>query len=310
MKILIIDDMHPSIVPLLQAIHVEVDYQPNITKEEVLEKINAYQGVIFRSKTKINAVFLEKATNLKLIARAGAGIDNVDMDEIQKRNIYLCNAPEGNRDAVAEHTLGLLLGLMNNIHTANQEIKTKKWLRYENRGFEIKNKTIGIIGYGNIGHEVAKRLSAFGCEILAFDKHKHNYQDNYAKEVDLDTIFQKANIVTLHIPMDKENKNWVNTDFFQKFQHNIWFLNTSRGEIVVQQDLIHALKNGKVLGAGLDVLTNEKLNTLSETEEKEFEFLASHPHVLLTPHVAGWTYESYQRINEVLVKKIDDFLKK
>ncbi len=296
--------MHPSILPLLASIHIEGHYFPDIKRAEILVKISDYEGLIFRSKTKIDPELLNHALKLKIIARAGAGVDNVDLEEIQKRNIVLCNAPEGNRDAVAEHALGLLLGIMNNMRVAHQQITEKKWLRYENRGFEIKNKTIGIIGYGNIGHEVAKRLSGFGCEILAFDKHKKNYSDNYAQEVDLDTIFQKADIISLHIPLNKENKNWVNADFFQKFQHNIWLINTSRGEIIVQNDLVNALKSGKILGAGLDVLENEKLETLTPQQLADFEFLANSPNVFLTPHVAGWTYESYQRINEVLVGKI------
>ncbi len=312
MKFLIIDDMHPSILPLLAEIQVEVDYLPDIKRDEILAKISEYEGLIFRSKTQIDAELLEKAANLQIIARAGAGLDNVNLEEVQKRNIHLCNAPEGNRDAVAEHTIGLLLGMMNNMQTAHQEISNGKWLRVGNRGYEIKNKTVGIIGYGNIGREVAHRLSSFGCEILAFDKNKKGYltaeyADKLVQEVDLDTIFQKAHIISLHIPLNKENKDWVNTAFFEKFKHNIWFINTSRGEIVVQNDLVNAIKQGKILGAGLDVLENEKLHTLTPTQKDDFDFLTHQPNVYLTPHVAGWTHESYLRINEVLVKKIKDF---
>jgi D-3-phosphoglycerate dehydrogenase len=307
-KILIIDEMHSSIIPLLKELDVEVLYEPHLKRDEILPKLKHVFGVIVRSKTLIDKEFLNYAQNIRFIARAGAGIDLIDMETIAKRNILVINAPEGNRDAVAEHTLGLLLNLMNKINHSYQEVKNYIWKREANRGFEIKNKVVGIIGFGNTGREVAKRLASFDCEIIAFDKNKKNFTDTKAKPCTLEDIFKHADIVTLHIPLNAENYHWVNEKFFNQFQKNIWFLNTSRGEIVVTKDLIEALKNKKILGAGLDVLENEKLATFSNTQKEEFEFLTQQNNVIITPHVAGWTFESYERINEVLVNKIKDII--
>ncbi|TAE75100.1 MAG: phosphoglycerate dehydrogenase [Bacteroidetes bacterium] len=308
-KILIIDDMHLSILPLLEKLDFEVVYLPDIQRNEIFLELKDIFGIIIRSKTKIDEEFLNHAQKLAFVARAGAGLDLIDVDLAKKKNIHLLNAPEGNRDAVAEHTLGLLLNVLNKINLSDKEIRNKIWQREKNRGFEIKNKTIGIIGFGNIGQQVAQRLSSFECKILAYDKNKKDFSNTKAKEATLLEIFEQTDILTLHIPLDKENFGWINKDFLARFKKPIWLINTARGEILSLEALIEGLESGKIIGAGLDVLENEKLNTLSVSQQKNFEYLSHSHQVILTPHVAGWTYESYQRINEVLVEKIDNLMK-
>ncbi len=307
-KILIIDDMHLSIFPLLEKLDFEVIYKPTIQRNEIFLILNDIFGLIVRSKTLIDEGFLSYAHSLAFIARAGAGLDLIDITITKNKNIHLLNAPEGNRDSVAEHTLGLMLNLLNKISLADKEIRNKIWKREENRGFEIKNKTIAIIGFGNIGQEVAKRLSSFDCKILAYDKNKKDFSKTSAQESTLSQIFEETDILTLHIPLDKENLAWVNADFLANFKKPIWIINTARGEILCLEALIEGLESGKIIGAGLDVLENEKLHTLSITQQKHFEYLSHSNQVILTPHIAGWTYESYERINTVLVEKISDLM--
>lgn len=309
-KILIVDDMHLSILDRLEKLDLEVIYQPTIQRNEILTLLKNISILIIRSKTKIDAEFLRYAPNLECIARAGAGLDLIDVELATQNNILLLNAPEGNRDAVAEHTLGLMLNLLNKISIADREIRDKIWKREENRGFEIKNKTIGIIGFGNVGREVTKRLANFDCKILVYDRNKKDFTNTKAQEATLTQIFEETDILTLHIPLDKKNLKWVNKDFLDQFKKPIWLINTARGEILCLDALVEGLKNGKIIGAGLDVLENEKLNTLSAIQQQNFDYLAQSPQVILTPHVGGWTYESYERISEVLGDKIELYLSK
>ncbi len=306
---LIIDDMYPSIIKILEDLGIETDYEPTISREEILEKINKYDGVIVRSKIKLDKEFLTKATKLKYIARAGAGKDNIDLETAESMGIAILNAPEGNRDAVAEHVIGLLLNLLNKISSSDKEIRNGIWKREDNRGVELGSQTVGIIGFGNTGREVAKRLTSFGCKVLAYDIRGIKYSELGVTISSLETIFQDADIVSLHIPLDDHNRNLVNKEFFSKFSKPIWLINTARGEIVNTADLLDKIKSGKVLGAGLDVLENEKLNSLSPTQKKDFDELTSLPNILLTPHVAGWTFDSYRKISEVLGRKIALFYK-
>lgn len=303
-KILIVDDMHLSILKMLENLDFEVIYQPTIQRNDIFLIIKDVFGLIIRSKTKIDAEFLGYASHLHFIARAGAGLDLIDVALALQNNILLLNAPEGNRDAVAEHTLGLMLNLLNKISVADKEVRNKIWEREQNRGFEIKNKTIGIIGFGNIGQEVAKRLANFDCKILVYDRSKKDFSNTKATESTLAQIFEETDILTLHIPLDKKNLKWVNKDFLQKFKKPIWLINTARGEILCLEALIEGLESGKIIGAGLDVLENEKLNTLSSLQQLHFDYLTQSKRVILTPHVGGWTYESYERISEVLAQKI------
>ncbi|TAH27062.1 MAG: phosphoglycerate dehydrogenase [Cytophagales bacterium] len=303
-RCLIIDEMHPSILPLLDQIGVQVEYLPSIDRKGILAIISSFHGIIVRSKIDLDLDFFKHADNLKFIARAGAGMDRIDLEEAKKRNIILINAPEGNSNALAEHALSLLLNLMNKIKTSDSEISRKIWRREENRGYELEGKVAAIIGYGHMGKAFAKKLSLLGCKVIAYDKYLINFSDQYVQEASLEEVLNKCEILSIHIPMNTENHQFINQGFFNKIQKNIWFINTARGEVLETRALINALNNGKVIGAGLDVLENEKLHQLTEQQKKDLRDLLSIDSVILTPHVGGWTYESYERINRVLVNKI------
>jgi len=303
-KCLIIDDMHPAIFPFLEEVGFTIEYSPEIERNEVLQIVGKYEGIVVRSKLKLDKSFLAKANQLKFIARAGSGKDNIDEVEAEKLGIQLLNAPEGNRDAVAEHAIGLMLNLLNNIRIADQEVRRGIWNREPNRGTELGFKKVGIIGYGNTGRAISKKLASFGCEILAYDSNPEQVPEVGSRLVDMETIFAEAEILSLHIPLNEQNKHLVTKEFFARFAKPIWFVNTARGELVKTQDLIDALKTRKVLGAGLDVLENEKLEKYSEQEKAQFAELAVFPNVIFSPHIAGWTHESYRKISEVLGQKI------
>lgn len=300
--------MHPSIIAELSAIGLDVDYRPEITEKEVQNCIENYEGLVVRSKIYIDSTILNKATKLKFIARAGAGLDQIVEEEVKKRNIILLNAPEGNRDAVAEHAIGMLLALMNNMHRADYEVRHGIWKREANRGYEIGGKTIAVIGYGHTGKAFAKRMKAFDCEILAFDIHHTLHGDNFAKEATMSEIYEQADIVSLHIPLTYHTKYLVDSAYLEKFKKKIWVVNTSRGPVINLNHLLDKIDEGKVLGAALDVLENEKINDFKTQEPQLFERMVSNPKLLLTPHVAGWTFESYQKINDALISKIKKIL--
>jgi len=306
---LIIDDMHTSIISMLEASGIQTDYEPQISREAILERIKNYEGIIVRSKIKIDHEFLNKASNLKYIARAGAGKDNIDTELAEKMGITILNAPEGNRDAVAEHVIGMILNLINKISSSDKEVRNNIWKREANRGKELSNLTVGIIGFGNTGRAVAKRITCFGCKVLANDIREVQNPEPGVINSGLQDFFDQADIVSIHIPLDSHNRSFINKDFFSKFKKPIWFINSARGEVVNTHDLVQELNSGKVLGAGLDVLENEKLESLTEDQRNDFEALCAMPNVILTPHVAGWTHESYKKISEVLGLKIDQFYK-
>lgn len=304
MHILIIDKMHPSLVPMLAEKGHVADYEPDITRTEILNRIAGYDGIIVRSKTIMDEQLLQRATRLRFIARAGAGLDQIDVGAVAKRNIRLFNAPEGNRDAVAEHAVGMLLCLMNGIHVADRQVHNQIWDRESNRGVELKGKTVGIIGYGNTGREFARRIRAFGCEVLAYDKYLENFSDGFARESTLEAIFGQAQVVSLHVPLTPETDRWLAQPVYNRFIHGFFLINTSRGEVVPLTDLRQAIESGIVRGACLDVLENEKLDTMTPGQREDFDYLCRSGKVIFTPHVAGWTHESYVKINEVLVGKI------
>ncbi|MDJ1471990.1 NAD(P)-dependent oxidoreductase [Xanthocytophaga flava] len=304
MQILVIDKMHASLLPMLGEKGYAVNYQPDISRAEVLETISNYEGIIVRSKMQLDEAFLERATKLKFIARAGAGLDQIDVDAVLKRDIQLFNAPEGNRDAVAEHAMGMLLSLMNHLSRTDRQVRSLVWDREGNRGTELKGKTVGIIGYGNTGHEFAKRIKAFGCNVLAYDKYLKEFSDEWVEESTLEEICDQAQVVSLHVPLTSETNRWFNEAMFDNFRHSVFFINTSRGEVAPFVALQAAIEKGKILGACLDVLENEKLKTLTSEQQSAFAYLAQSDKVLFSPHVAGWTHESYVKINEVLVHKI------
>ncbi|WP_250631245.1 2-hydroxyacid dehydrogenase [Rhodoflexus caldus] len=303
-RVLIIDTMHESLLPMLEKAGFAPDYLPQITRAEILDIVGHYQVMIVRSKTPIDAELLGKATQLEVLARAGAGTDQVDMAALQACNIALINAPEGNRDAVGEHAMGMLLALMNKLLQADAQVRQKIWQREANRGYELMGKTVGIIGYGHMGQSFAKRLSGFGCRVLAYDKYKSGFSDTYATEASLEQLWAEAEVLSLHVPLTAATRGWINTDFFNRFAHPIWFVNTARGEIVPLASLREALQSGKLRGACLDVLEQEKLDKLTPAQAVDFEWLTQQPNVIFSPHVAGWTYESYERINRVLVDKL------
>lgn len=302
--VLIADEMHLSLMPMLVKLGFMPDYQPKIGRAEIIENLNNYIGLIIRSKTFVDAELLQNAQQLRFIGRAGAGLDLIDIPYVESKNIALFAANEGNRVAVAEHVLGMTLCLMNNILIADREVRSGVWEREKNRGFELMGKTVGIIGYGNNGSETAKRFRAFGCKVLAFDKYKSGFSDEFVEESSMDRIFKEVDILSLHIPLTSESNKWVDAKFLSKFSKNIILINAARGEIVSLNDLAKSITNGKVRGACLDVLENEKLQKLSDEQKASFEKLTASERVIFTPHIAGWTFESYIKINEVLIEKI------
>lgn len=307
LQILIADEMYPSIVPMLEERGFRVAYQPAITRQEMLECIAPYQGLIIRSKTNLDKPMLDKAVNLRFIGRAGAGLDLIDLEVVEQRGIHLMNAPEGNRDAVAEHAVAMLLGLLNHLLRADRQVRQGIWKREANRGTELGGKTVAIIGYGNTGRAFAKRLSSFGCRVLAYDEYLTDYSDACARESGMAEIFEQADVLSLHVPFTEKTRYLVNEVYLNRFRKNIYIINTARGEVLEMKALLASLQSGKVLGACLDVLENEKLATLTPEQRTVFEMLAQSDRVIFTPHVAGWTNESYSRINDVLVEKIEQW---
>lgn len=305
-QVLIIDDVHEMLIDGLKQIGYEVIYLPDATRIDLLHHITTAIGLVVRTKTQIDAEVINKGNNLKFIARAGAGLDNIDEAAAQAKNIIVFNAGEANADAVGEHTLGMMLSLFAKISKANNEVRTGLWDREGNRGEELAGKTIAIIGFGNTGKAVAKKLSGFDVNVLAYDKYLKNYVNQYAKEATMDEIFEQADVLTLHIPLTQETKSMVNSDYLQKFSKPIWLFNMCRGEVVVTKDVIELMELQKIKGAGFDVLENEKLNNMSEEEKIWFSYIAASDKTVLSPHVAGWTKESYFKISAVLLKKIKD----
>lgn len=304
MKILIIDDMHLCILDLLKKAGHEVEYLPEITANKVADKLGDVEGLIVRSKVKVNEELLKNATKIKFIARAGAGTDNLDEKFLEQKGIKILNAPEGNRDAVGDHTMALILGLTNRIVMGNNQIGRGIWDREGNRGDELSEMTVGIYGFGNTGQAVAKRLVGFGSTVLAFDKYHPENKVKNCKNVDEAELLERVDLISFHIPLTYETKGMINDKFLTSFNKDIYLINTSRGEILDHSALISGLKSGKIRGAGLDVFENEKFDTLNEDQKLRLNTLTSLPNVIMTPHVAGWTKASYRKISEVIASKI------
>ncbi|MEO9871333.1 NAD(P)-dependent oxidoreductase [Ekhidna sp.] len=303
-RILIADDMHEMILPLLREAGYEPVYLPVIDRAGILEIIHQFEGLIIRSKTSVDREVLDLATNLKFVARAGAGVDKVDQTYLESKGIKMINAPEGNRDALAEHALGMLLSLLHRISSSFEEIKKGIWNREGNRGIELKGKIVGIYGVGNMGYAFASKLSALGCEIIGYDKFKGDFPGGFIKNVGLDELREKAEILSLHVPLNDDTRHLFTESYLRKFKNLKVIINTARGEILDTQGLIKMLEDRTIYGAGLDVLENEKLNSYSDEERAQLNQLSSLPNVLITPHVGGWTFESYQRISQVIAEKI------
>lgn len=302
--ILIADEMHPSLFAMLNEAGYTYDYQPKIARAELITALAPFTGLIIRSKTTVDDELLSQAPNLRFVGRAGAGLDLIDLKATERQGIAVFHAGAGNRDAVAEHVVGMLLALLANILKADREVRQGIWDREGNRGYELGNLTVGLIGYGNNGRATAQRLSGFGCRVLAYDKYLTDYGDTYAEEATLVDIMAKADVLSLHIPLTDETRMLVNDAFIDQFAKPFYFINIARGEIASLASVVRGLGSGKLRGACLDVLENEKLAKLTPDQQQAFDYLRQSDRVVLTPHVAGWTHESYVRINEVLVGQI------
>ena len=304
MKILLLDKNHPLITEQLSEKGFVLEEDFSSSYEQVLEKIHLYEGIIIRSRIPLDAYFLEKAKNLKIIARVGAGMENIDIAKAQELGIKLINSPEGNKDAVAEHVIGTLLVLMNRLFISSNEVKKGIWLREENRGEEILGKTFGIIGYGNMGKAVAKRLSGFGCKTIFYDI-KPNLSDEFATQVSLQELQENADILSLHTPLTEDTLYMIDEEFISKMKKNFYFINTARGKNLKTSALVNAFKSGKIKGACLDVLEYEKTSFENlETKNEDLEYLLNSEKAIITPHIAGWTHESKIKLAQVIVDKI------
>ena len=305
MKILHLDTNHPLLLEQFSELGFENHEDYSSFKEEIEQKIHDYDGLIIRSRFPIDKQFLDKATNLKFIGRVGAGLENIDTQYAREKGVFLANAPEGNRNAVGEHALGMLLGLMNKLTKAHREVRKGKWDREGNRGVELDGKTVGIIGYGNMGKAFAKKLKGFDVEIICYDIVGGVGDDN-ARQVGILELQQKADVISLHVPENELSIGMINTEFIEAFKNPFWLINTARGKCVITEDLVTGLKSGKILGAGLDVLEYEKksFENMFTKRPKAFKYLRKANNVLLTPHVAGWTAESKEKLAQTIVDKI------
>lgn len=307
MKILFIDSNHPILHQTLEKAGHICDLNYKWTREEILTRIHEYDGIVIRSRIKINKEIIDKAGKLKFIARAGAGMENIDTVYAESKGIKCLHAPEGNRDAVAEHALGMVLSLFNNLCRANKEVREGKWVREGNRGIELMGKTVGIIGYGNMGSAFAERLKGFGVTVLVYDKYKKGFGTDFIQEVSLDKIFNETDILSLHTPLTDETHYLINDPFIKQFKKNIYIINTARGKSLNTGDLVSNLQSGKVLGACLDVLEYEMTsfeNLDASNLPAAFQYLIQSDKVMLSSHIAGWTHESNEKIAQILAEKI------
>lgn len=301
-RLLIVDDLHPLFKQEAEALGYVVSDEPLYTREQTLAAINEYEGLAIRTKFRVDRELLDAAPNLKWIARAGAGMDNIDEAYALAKGIQCINAPEGNADAVGEHAVGMLLSLLNKFRQADQQVRNQIWDREGNRGWELKGRTVGIIGYGHMGQAFAQKLQGFGVQVMAYDKYKTGFTDAFAREASMEEIVKHSDVLSVHVPLTRETKHLINEEYFYHFRKPIVLLNTSRGEVLDTFALLQALQEGKVLAAGLDVLETEKFPAMAA--QGWYSELIAQANVLLSPHVAGWTQESYRKISEVLAQKL------
>lgn len=302
MKILIVDDLHEILLEKFDQAGISYSYQPNYTRADAEKVISAYTGLIIRSKFQVDKYFIDLAPQLTFIGRSGAGMDNIDEEYAISKKITLFPANEGNRDAVGEHMIGMLLSLMNNLNRADQQIRKGIWLREENRGYELLGRTVALIGYGHNGQAMAKKLSGFGVKVIAYDKYKTGFSDHYATEVSMEEIVKQADILSFHIPLTRETKGLIDDEYLYHFRKPIFLLVGARGGIVNIPSVLKYMDKGKILGAAFDVLPVEKFPALAEQDW--YADLISRDNVILSPHVAGWTYESYFKLSDILADKI------
>lgn len=306
-KVIFIDSVHPILFERLEKAGYECEWKNDLKRTEILPLLKNYVGAVIRSKFIFDKEVFDAAPNLKWIARSGAGMENIDRELAKIRNVQCFNSPEGNRDAVAEQAMGMLLSLFNKLKQADQEVRQGQWNREKNRGIELKGRTVGILGYGFMGEAFAQRLQGFGVNIIAYDKYKSGFGNDFVKEVDLPTFFKETDVLSIHLPLTKETTFMVNGAFLNQFEKDIYLINTARGKNIKTSDLIKAIESGKVLGACLDVLEYEKssFESLKATDlPADFQYLSQCDKVILSPHVAGWTKESYVKLSTTLADKI------
>lgn len=312
LHILFLDEVHPYLEKKLMEIGCICHHDYSSSKEDITKKAQAYQGIIIRSRIPMDAHFLNANPQLQFIGRSGSGMENIDLDVAKKHQITCFSAPEANKNAVAEHAVGMLLSLFNHLNLGDLDIRNGNWQRELHRGQEISGKTIGLIGYGNNGSAFAEKLRSFGCTILAYDKYKTGFSNDFVTEVSLEELQQKADVLSLHIPQNEETIYMVNKSFIEKFKNPFFLINTSRGKLVNTQSLVDALESKKIQGACLDVLEYEKTSFSNLFESGNcppaFDYLLHAKNVILSPHVAGWTTESYLRLSQVLAKKINQYV--
>ena len=307
MRIAILDTVHPIIAEYLKAEGHQIDFHYETTRRDFLAIIENYEGIILRSRIKMDKDLLQQAQNLKFIGRPGAGLENIDLEYCEQKGIKVFRSPEGNMDAVGEHILGMLFSLFKNINKSALEVKEGKWLREENRGVELKGKTVGIIGYGYMGSTLAKKLQGLEVKVIAYDKYKTGFSTNYVEEVSLERLFKETDILSLHTPLTPETHHLINEEFINRFAKDIYIINTARGKSLVTKDLVQALKTKKVKGACLDVLEYESSSFEfldKNTMPEPLKYLLKQNNVIITPHIAGWTHEAKYKMGEILVNKI------